>query len=430
MTCQELYSTKTNYDSLNNEHQILTMNYNNIKSNLDNISKQNEKLSNEYNTFVNSVQDKLFQAKISSSSVTNTNNINFPKKGNTSRTSNNNMSTKKKSTKSESTYIDFNMNNELINKINSLVDINNEMSKKLSETNNKNIEYKAKLNKVLNENNDLKSKMSFNDRSMSEQIIELKNSKENELSKQKKILYDKIKSLTNLLEESNKLIKAYESEVTQLKTKNSKLEYNLQMLTDSHSQLEKIINNNTSGLKSELEMKEQNYNELLKELEIKDLHIKSLEKLLGEHNPVDIYSNIITKDNTNSNKNEEYNVTFSNKFKQSESSFEKDDEREKELNKLVNKFNVDTENKIQPEAIFSNNFELKYDNDMNEELRNLAKQTKEMDNNHMHTDNNIVLNQSLRIQILNNKSIKTNFPILTGRSNGNKMIGKIFFSKK
>ena len=92
--------------------------------------------------------------------------------------------------------------------------------------------------------------------------------------------------------------------------------------------------------------------------------------------------------------------------------------------------NVDTENKIQPKAIFSNNFELKYDNDMNEELRNLAKQTKEMDNNHMHTDNNIVLNQSLRNQILNNKSINTNFPILTGRSNGNKMIGKIFFSKK
>ena len=94
----------------------------------------------------------------------------------------------------------------------------------------------------------------------------------------KKILYDKIKSLTNLLEESNKLIKAYETEVTQLKTKNSKLEYNLQMLTDSHSQLEKIVNNNTSVLKTELEIKEQNYNELLKELEIKDLHIKSLEK--------------------------------------------------------------------------------------------------------------------------------------------------------
>ena len=205
------------------------------------------------------------------------------------------------------------------------------------------------------------------------------------------------------------------------------------MLTDSHSQLEKILNNNTSGLKSELEMKEQNYNELLKELEIKDLHIKSLEKLLGEHNPVDIYSNIITKDNTNSNKNENFNVTFSNKFKQSESSFEKDDEREKELNQLVNKFNVDTENKIQPEAIFSNNFELKYDKDMNEELRNLAKQTKEMDNNdnnHIHTDNNIVLNQSLRNQILNNKSINTNASILTGRSNGNKTIGKIFFSKK
>ena len=428
MTYQELYSTKSNYDSLNNEHQNLKINYNNIKTNLDNITKQNEKLSNEYNNLISSIQDKLFQTKVTSSNINL--NLNLPKKGNTARNSNNS----KKKTKSENSYIDFNINNDLINKISSLINLNNEMSKKLSETNNQNIEYKAKFNKLMNENNDLKNKLTYNDQSMTEQITELQNSKENELSKQKKILYDKIKSLTNLLEESNRLIKAYEVEVTQLKNKNSKLEYNLKMLTDSHSQLEKIVNNNTSGLKTELEMKEQNNNELLKEIEIKDLHIKSLEKLLGAQNPLDNSSLNINLYNNKRNKSEDFNVTFSNKFKPgiSESSFEKDDEREKELNKLVNNFKMGSDDmnqqKIQPEAVFSNNFEFKYDKEMNDELRNLAKQTKEMDN--VYNNNNIILNQSLRNQILNNKSMSTNFSNQTGKSNGNKIAGKIYVSKK
>jgi hypothetical protein len=378
-----------------------------MKSILDNTTKQNEQLSNEYNTFINNIQDKLYQSKISTPSV----NLTIPKKGNSTRSSN----TSKNKTKNKNN--DFSINNELINKISSLINVNNEMSKILTETNNKNIEYKTKLNKTLKENNDLKNKMSFNDQSMSEQIVELQNSKENELSKQKKILYEKIKSLTNLLEESNKLIKGYEIEVTQLKSKNSKLEYNLKMLTNSHSELEKIINNNNSGLKNELELKEHNNNALLKELEIKDLHIKSLEKLLIQQNPVD-----------NKNKNEGFIMTFSNNFKQeinNESlSFEKDDEREKELNKLVNNFNTD--NAIQPKAFFSDNFELKYDKEMNEELRNLAKQTKEMDNLN---SNNIVLNQSLRNQILNNKSLTTNISNQTTKSNGNKIAGKIFTKK-
>ena len=75
------------------------------------------------------------------------------------------------------------------------------MNKQISELNNKNIEYKTKLNKIMNENNDLKNKMTFNDQSLNEQIVELQNSKENELSKQKQILYNKIKSLTNLLKD-------------------------------------------------------------------------------------------------------------------------------------------------------------------------------------------------------------------------------------
>ena len=72
------------------------------------------------------------------------------------------------------------------------------------------------------------------------------------------------------------------------------------MLTNSHSELEQIVNNDNSGLKHELDIKEQNNNELLKELEIKDLHIKSLEKLLIQQNPLD--------------NNNNFNMTFSNKF--------------------------------------------------------------------------------------------------------------------
>ena len=202
------------------------------------------------------------------------------------------------------------------------------------------------------------------------------------------------------------------------------------MLTDSHSELEKIVNNNTSGLKSELEIKEHNNNELLKELELKDLHIKSLEKLLIKQNPLENNSKtLLSSNNSNNNniksksKNEDFNMTFSNNFikdnNETNMSFEKDDEREKQLNKLVNtltigyddNFNTNQkDNIIQPQAYFSNNFESKYDKEMNEELRNLAKQT---------NDNNY-----------NNKVVTTNTSIQTGRSNGSKKAGKIYISKK
>ena len=100
------------------------------------------------------------------------------------------------------------------------------------------------------------------------------------------------------------------------------------------------------------------------------------------------------------------------------------DEREKQLNKLVNtltigyddNFNSNTnqkDNLIQPQAYFSNNFESKYDKEMNEELRNLAKQT------NVNNYNNC-----------NNKVVTTNTSIQTGRSNGSKKAGKIYISKK
>ena len=87
-------------------------------------------------------------------------------------------------------------------------------------------------------------------------------------------MYEKIRKLNNLLEESNSIIKSYEKEVQALKERNSKLENNLKILSSSHSELEKIINNNTTGLKNQLDIKEQKYNDILKERQIKDKHIQ------------------------------------------------------------------------------------------------------------------------------------------------------------
>ena len=281
------------------------------------------------------------------------------------------------------------------------------------------------------ENAELKARMTYNDQSMTEQITELQNSKENELSQQKKVLYEKIKSLTNLLEESNRLIKSYETEVTQLKNKNNKLEYNLKMLTESHSELEKIINNDNSGLKTELEIREHNNNELLKELEIKDLHIKSLEKLLIQQNPIDAINIKNKEDNLAFNKNFKSsnvkndinnlinleNDNINNKLITSTSTFQKDDERENELNKLMNNMK---------------NKEMTYDKDMNEELRQLAKETNNMDENDINdiNINNYVFNETLRNQIMMSKNDEINSGNNTGKNNANKIFGKIFNTNK
>ena len=86
------------------------------------------------------------------------------------------------------------------------------------------------------------------------------------------------------MEESNDIIKTYENEITLLKNKNNKLEDNLKALSNSHKELEEIINTNGTGLKEQLAINEQKYNDIMKELTIKDIHIKSLEKLIQSQN--------------------------------------------------------------------------------------------------------------------------------------------------
>ena len=71
-----------------------------------------------------------------------------------------------------------------------------------------------------------------------EELNHLDNSKNDEIKKHRESLYEKINSLTKLLEESNNMMSEYENENLRLKKKCDKYEYNLQMLTESHLELE------------------------------------------------------------------------------------------------------------------------------------------------------------------------------------------------
>ena len=161
---------------------------------------------------------------------------------------------------------------------------------------------------------------------------QIKSKHEKEITDQKKLLYEKIYKLNNLLEESNEIIKTYEKEISILRNKNDKLENNLKILTNSHTELEKIINSNTSGLKNQLDIKEQKYNDILKELSIKDIHIKSLEKIIENQNkpiPGKIFTKIEAIPANFEINNKTMNDIFtSNKYK------------EIKLNKLINGFEI------------------------------------------------------------------------------------------
>ena len=136
------------------------------------------------------------------------------------------------------------------------------------------------------------------------------------------------------------MIKSYELEVAELKNKNSKLEFNLKMLTQSHQELENIVNLKDDGLKEQIEIKENDYQNLIKEIQLKDLQIKSLEKLLEQYQ---------------GEKNEDMN---NEEFKEEDSivSFAKDNIREMQLNKLINNFDeINTQNNDVVNEDFNNN---------------------------------------------------------------------------
>ena len=224
---------------------------------------------------------------------------------------------------------------EIICKINSLIILNKELNEQIKNMEIEKNKYRDELNQTFKDNSSLKSELSIKNeekQNLGNEMKQIKSKHEKEITDQKKLLYEKIYKLNNLLEESNEIIKTYEKEISILRNKNDKLENNLKILTNSHTELEKIINSNTSGLKNQLDIKEQKYNDILKELSIKDIHIKSLEKIIENQNkpiPGKIFTKIEAIPANFEINNKTMNDIFtSNKYK------------EIKLNKLINGFEI------------------------------------------------------------------------------------------
>ena len=305
-----------------------------------------------------------------------------------------------------------NTKNKIISQINSLIMLNKELNNEIKNLEKENRGYKLELDQTLKDNKNLKNKLHSisNSKELENKINILKNNDENEFLNQKKLLYDKINKLNDLLEESNHIIKTYEKETIELKSKNKKLENNLKLLTYSHHELEKIINSSSSGLKAEIDIKDQKYNDLLKELQLKDIHIKSLENLFSKENKPDI-GHIFTKINAipvniNNNNNDEnkeedgLNTTFNmNKNNDiiendvgkniNEQSFSRDEITEMKLNKLINNYEI--RNKI-------NNFnhdKVNYNKNFNDEIRTNYVELKDLiEQNRGELENKTNINQN------------------------------------
>ena len=282
-----------------------------LKKDNEDLIYRNSVLDKEYQRLINDIDNKLIQFPIKT--IDNLDEDNFLiNKQNFAKENFNNMTTLS--------------TNKVIHKIDSLIYLNKEINKELSEMIRENKSMNQKNIDLNNENLLLKDKIQSYEESIQTEIVNYKNKKENELNETKEILFKKVKSLNNILEQGNKLIKSYELEVAELKNKNSKLEFNLKMLTQSHQELENIVNSNENGLKEQIDIKENDYQNLIKEIQLKDLQIKSLQNLLAQ------YQEGKNEDGINDYliQNEEY------KEDDSIVSFAKDNFREMQLNKLIN----------------------------------------------------------------------------------------------
>ena len=303
-----------------------------LKKDNEDLIYRNSVLDKEYQRLINDIDNKLIQFPLKT--IDNLDEDNFLiNNQNFAKENFNNMTTLS--------------TNKVIHKIDSLIYLNKEINKELSEMIRENKSMNQKNIDLNNENLLLKDKIQSYEESIQTEIVNYKNKKENELNETKEILFKKVKSLNNILEQGNKLIKSYELEVAELKNKNSKLEFNLKMLTQSHQELENIVNSNENGLKEQIDIKENDYQNLIKEIQLKDLQIKSLQNLLAQ------YQEGKNEDGINDYliQNEEY------KEDDSIVSFAKDNFREMQLNKLIN--NLDDYNNK------NNNSECDDDNNIN-----------------------------------------------------------------
>ena len=296
-----------------------------LKKDNEDLIYKNSVLDKEYQRLINDIDNKLIQFPLRPLDDLEENNFLINNK-NFAKDNFNNMTTLS--------------TNKVIHKVDSLIYLNKELNKELSEMIRENKTINQKNIDLNNENLLLKDKIRSYEESIQTEINNYKTRKENELNETKEVLFKKVQSLNNILEQGNKLIKSYELEVAQLKNKNSKLEFNLKMLTQSHQELENIVNLKDDGLKEQIEIKENDYQNLIKEIQLKDLQIKSLEKLLEQYQ---------------GEKNEDLD---NEEFKEEDSivSFAKDNIREMQLNKLINNFDeINTQNNDEGNEDFNNN---------------------------------------------------------------------------
>ena len=173
-----------------------------------------------------------------------------------------------------------------------------------------------KKNENGDKNNDL-FEISQSNNSNNSEKIELKN---------------KLTIISELLQESNKCLAKSQEENKELLERNQALELKINMM--NINSLENKNSSNNINLSNSNEKKKQM---LIQELEIKDLQVKSLEKLLNQltygnkENFAPYKGKIISKEKYN----ELINVNLLDK------SFQKNDKYEKELNQFLNRLNRD-----------------------------------------------------------------------------------------
>ena len=354
---QESNDKDLNFEKMNADLSAAHTQNQKLKKDNEDLKYKNTILDKEYQRLINDIDNKLIQFPIKS----------FDNYINASSFMNNDG-------KENFNNVTTLTTNKVIHKIDSLIYLNKEINKQLSDTNRENKMCKDKINDLQNENFLMKDKIQNYEENVQKEINNFKNRKENEYNETKEVLFNKIKTLNNILEQGNKLIKTYELEVADLKNKNSKLEFNLKMLTQSHKELEDIVNNKDKSLKEQIDMKDNHYQNLERELQLKDLQIKSLEKLLAQYqgqqnqdqNEEENMGN--NYNNVNPNANENNNPNFNDN--ESVVSFARDDFREMQLNKMIknfeamNKLNNDADMGDNQGNINNNNFE-DYENENN-----------------------------------------------------------------
>ena len=154
----------------------------------------------------------------------------------------------------------------------------------------------------------------------------------NSNNSEKNELQNKLTIISDLLQESNKCLAKSQEENKELLERNQALELKINMM--NINPLENKNSSNNISLSNPNEKKKQM---LIQELEIKDLQVKSLEKLLNQltygnkENFAPYKGKIISKEKYN----ELINVNLLDK------SFQKNDKYEKELNQFLNRLNRD-----------------------------------------------------------------------------------------